>query len=55
MAINLICFKKKRNIITEIIQTEKSYVQDLKSCLEVFWCIQKCPVKENELINKINI
>ena len=28
--------KKRRNIITEIIQTEKSYVQDLKACLESY-------------------
>ena len=29
--------KKRQNIITEIIQTEKSYVQDLASCLETYY------------------
>lgn len=29
--------KKRKNIITEIIQTEKSYVQDLQACLETYY------------------
>jgi hypothetical protein len=29
--------KKRKNIIAEIIQTEKSYVQDLKDCLESYF------------------
>lgn len=29
--------KKRQNIITEIIQTEKSYVQDLSNCLETYY------------------
>ena len=28
--------KKRKNIINELIQTEKSYVQDLKGCLESY-------------------
>ena len=33
--LNLLFNLFKRNIITEIIQTEKSYVQDLGACLDV--------------------